>query len=468
MTGSEAARTGAAIDELGRFAVSLSWKDQGPDVRAALQRVLFDSIAVLIAGGRLPEAHRRRAALNFSTGPATAFGQVAPVAVCDAAWLNGCSLVALEMDEGNKRIRGHATAHVLPVALALAEAASTSGTAFVEAFLAGHEVASRFGQATVLHPGVHPHGNWGVAGAAAAAARLGGADARAMAAALDAAGALAIATPFDVALEGLPVRDAWIGQANVSGIRAWAVADATRSATGVAAASLGHLLGSIDPAALTAGLGEKMAITGGYLKRHASCSYTHPPADAVLALREQVDLGDGSDITEIVVETHHLAAGLDRYDWPSRLAAMFSVPYVVAAALAAGECPPEQFDDAHRADPARRALAARVRVVHAPELDQRLPAERVARLTVRREGGWERTVEMPNPVGDNDFRSLSAKDLRVKATSLLGGSEAADRVESLTADLITTDDVGVPLAELRRWAAGAAGTRLEKDTTCSA
>src|SRR5262249_37083971 len=157
----------------------------------------------------------------------------------------------------------------------------------------------------------------------------------AMAAAIDAAGALALATPFDVALTGLPVRDAWIGQANVSGIRAWAAADSVRGATGVAGFSLGHLLGTLDPAALTAGLGGALAVTGGYMKRHASCSYTHPPADAALevhAARGPVSAGDVSGIT---VETHRLAAGLDATEWPSRLAAMFSVPYVVGTALRA-------------------------------------------------------------------------------------------------------------------------------------
>lgn len=449
----DAARVGGAIDELSRFAVSLSWDDQPPDVRAAVDRVLADSLVVLIAGGRLPEARRRRALLPSTHGPATEVGGADPVAVCDAAWLNGCSIVSLEMDEGNKRIRGHATAHVLPAALALAEAGAVTGAQFAGAFLAGHEVASRFGQATVLNPGVHPHGNWGVAGAATAAARLAGADARGMAAAIDAAGALAVATPFDVALQGLPVRDAWIGQANTAGIRAWAVADATRSATGVAATSLGHILGRIDPDALTSALGRDLAVTGGYMKRHASCSYTHPPADAVLALRDQLDARDGAAIAEILVETHHLAVGLDRMEWPSRLAAMFSIPYVVATSLIAGACTPEQFDDAHRADPGRRELASRVRVLHDPALDRRLPAERVARLTVRGTDGRQRTVEMANPVGDADFRPLTEADLHAKAAALLGSPSDAERIVALASELVTAPDVAVTLGELRQLAA---------------
>lgn len=451
--GPDAETVGAAIDEMAAFALRLSWEDQSPEVRAATVRVLADSLVVLVAGGRLPEARRRRASLPPTIGPATEFGGSHTVGVCDAAWLNGCSLVALEMDEGNKQIRGHATAHVLPAALALAESEAVSGPTFTSAFLVGHEVASRFGEATVLAPGVHPHGNWGVAGAAAVTARLAGAEPRAMAAAIDAAGALALVTPFEVALQGLQVRDAWIGQANVSGIRAWACADEGRSATGVAASSLGRMLGRLDPDVLIRGLGRSMAITGGYMKRHASCSYTHPPADAALGLREQFDIGDGSTISEIVVETHHLAAGLDRREWPSRLAAMFSVPYVVATALVAGECSPEQFDDAHRADPARQELARRVTVVHAPDLDRRLPAERVARVTVRNTDGREATLEMPNPVGDSDSSPLSDGDLHAKAMTLLGGETDARRVATLVSELVVADDVSVPLAELRRLAA---------------
>lgn len=443
----------AAIGQLSEYAATLSWDAQRPEARAAVRRVLRDSLAVLMAGGRLAEAQRRRAALPLSDGPATVFGADRTTGVCDAAWLNGCSLVGLELDEGNKTIRGHATAHVLPAVLALAEAGHLPGAAMAGAFLAGHEVASRFGRAVVLHAGVHPHGNWGVAGAAAAAAHIAGADERAMAAAIDAAGALALATPFDVALAGLPVRDAWIGQANVSGIRAWAAADSARGATGVAAISLGRLLGTLDPAALTDDLGGSLAVTGGYMKRHASCSYTHPPADAALEVHAARGPVSADDVSGITVETHRLAAGLDATEWPSRLAAMFSVPYVVGTALREGRCTPQEFDAGHRADPALRALAAKVRVVHDPVLDARLPAERVARLHFSWADGSEQLVEFSNPIGDADYQPLTEADLEAKATALLGDHLTARRVRELSDELVSAPDVVPVLASLREIAA---------------
>ena len=95
-----------------------------------------------------------------------------------------------------------------------------------------------------------------------------------------------IAGHFASALDGNPVRDAWMSASNLSGLAAarMAAAGIARN-TGTAATSLGELLGTFDPAALTAELGERWDVRNGYFKRHASCSFTHPVADAVLELR---------------------------------------------------------------------------------------------------------------------------------------------------------------------------------------
>jgi len=162
----------AQLRELGAFAAQFSWADQPSEVQSAVLRVLSDSMSVMIAGGRLAESARLRQRLPDSDGPVTVFGDNHTRGALDAAWLNGVSLVSLELDEGNKRVRGHATAHVLPAVLVLAESRHASGQELAAAFLVGHEVASRFGRAVVLHAGVHPHGNWGVTGAAAASARI--------------------------------------------------------------------------------------------------------------------------------------------------------------------------------------------------------------------------------------------------------------------------------------------------------
>lgn len=442
-----------SVGALGRFAAGITWGEQNGATQEAVRRVLRDSLAVMVAGGRLPESRRLRRALPRSAGPATVLGDHVGWGVTDAAWCNGLSLVSLELDEGNKSVRGHATAHVLPAVLAMAEADHADGDRFAAAFLAGHEVASRFGRATVLRPGVHPHGNWGVAGAAAAAARMAGLPAASVGRAIDIAGALALATPFSVATSGLAVRNAWIGSANVAGIQAAALAGGEEPVTGVAAESLGWLLGTIDPTALAAEPREPMAVTGGYFKRHASCSYTHPPADAALALRSAHGPVAPGDVARVDVATHHLAAHLSAQDWPTRLAAMFSIPYVVAVALRDGDCSPARFTARRRADPGLAALAARVHVAEDPLLDARLPGNRAARLRVEWTSGAVDEVEVPNPVGDADYQPLSDADLQDKATALLDSRDQAEELWSLSDALIESPDVSVELGHLRRLAA---------------
>lgn len=446
---------GDSLLRLGEFVEGLTWSHQEAAVRAALERIIFDSVAVTIAGGRLAESQCLRQALPWADGPATVFGQDAGTGAIEAAWLNGVSMVCLELDEGNKRVRGHASAHVIPAALALAEAKRCSGEELAAALLAGHEVASRFGEAVELQAGVHPHGNWGVAGAAAAASRISGLPASRIAAAIDAAGALALVTPFRAALTGMNVRNAWIGHAGSAGIYAAALsASATEPLVGIAADTFGGFPGSLSAEKLTDGLGLEFAVTGGYFKRHASCSYTHPPADAVLGLVSEHGPVAPDEVGHIRVETHRLAASLTSTQWPTRLAAMFSIPYVVSVALITGECGAEQFGDSWRKREDVARLAGKIEVMEAADLTARLPTERAARVRVRWASGAEAATEISNPVGDADYSPFTEADLLGKAAKLLGSQRQAAKVRELCAELLAADDVAPVLARLRALAVG--------------
>jgi 2-methylcitrate dehydratase PrpD len=422
------------LGRLGGFAATLCWDDVTPQVRERLGLVLLDTIGVTIAGARTPELRALTGAWDSPAGPATLMGAGRQTTVDAAAWLNGTAACCLELDEGNKYARGHPAAHAFPAVLALGEALEVSGRQLCEALLVGHEVASRFGRAFAGAPGVHPHGHWGVTGAAAAAARLLGADATGIAGAIDAACGLQLATHFDVALQGTFVRNTWIGAANANGLVAarLAMAGLARPA-GTAGLTLGTLLGTLDSDALTDALGTRFDVTNGYFKRHASCSYTHPPADAVLELRERHPDLRAEDVVSIEVSTHHLAVPLDGTEFPTRLAAMFSVPYVVAAALTHGACAPTAFDDAHRSDPTVLRLAEATRVSLDPALDARLPVERPARVVLRMADSSSVAAEVPNPIGDADRHPFGHGEVLAKLTDLLGDADADALSGALTA-----------------------------------
>lgn len=417
------------LTELGRFAASCDVEALSSATRKALEAVVLDNLTVMLAGARLSESSRLRQSCPPTPHGVTVLGAADHYAIPDAAWLNGVAMVSLELDEGHKAIRGHASAHVFPIALALAESFDLSGVEFLSAFLAGHEVASRFGNATILRAGIHPHGNWGVTGAAAAAAKLLDLGPTGIARALDNATTQALATPFGAALGGMSIRNSWIGAANVLGYRAAQVAAAedSQGSIGMAEDVFGDILGTFDTANLTANLGEPFFIETGYFKRHASCSYTHPPADASLALRERYGSTITEGIEEIVVATHHLGAPLSGTTWTSRMAAMLSIPYVVATALQEGDLAPERFDAHNRDLNSRYDLARKVKVVVDPELDQLLPQQRGARVSIRYRDGREVTETIWNPVGDADFHPFGIQELSEKSEQLLG-EEAATRV----------------------------------------
>lgn len=443
-------RLAQAIDELARFVVGLRWSDVPSHVRDRLELVLLDHLVVTIAGTGTAEGRRLVAATRPGPGPAPVVGAGIRAVEDAAAWLNGTACCMLELDEGNKYARGHPAAHVFPAAMAHAATVGSSGTDLAAALLAGYEVAARAGAATHLHAGVHPHGNWGALGAAAAVCRLEGDPPRQVAATLDAAGGMMLATPFATVLAGNQVRNTWVGHANLAGLQARRFAAAGLAGGGATVgATLGGLLGSLDVAALDHGLGEDFLVTRGYFKRHASCSYTHPPADAVLALRRERPGLVADDIDWVRVETHHLAVGLAGTEVPTRLAAMFSIPHVVAVALANGDCTPRRFDAAHRDDPTLARLRAAVTVARTDALDARLPAERAARVVIGLRDGAELVAEVPNPVGDVDHHPFGYREVCAKAVALLDplGIDVAD-VATVAAQLLSAPDVRPVLQEL--------------------
>ncbi|MGC7094947.1 MmgE/PrpD family protein [Amycolatopsis lurida] len=419
------------VDELGAWVSSL---DTAPEpVLDRLGLVLLDVLGVMALGTSQPEHRALYAAWRPPAGPAPLIGTGELVSVDAAAWLGAMALVSRELDEGNKYAKGHPAAHGFPAVLALAAELDSSGADLAAALLAAYEVAARFGRATRLRPGTHPHGNWGVPGAAAGCARLLGLDAAATAAAIDTAAGMPIAGHFASATTGNPVRDAWLGAANVSGLMAarMAAAGIARN-TGTAALSLGELLGSLDAAELTAELGTRWDITLGYFKRHAACSFTHPAVDAMLTLR-------GPEIKSVLVETHALGAGLSGVDWDNRLSAMFSTPFAVATAALTGAVGPDVPLD----DPAVRGLAKRVRLAEAADLTARLPGERAARVTVTYADGGTRTAEVSNPIGDADHHPLGEAEV----IALLG-AWLPDGAVAFCRDLPRLPATGAALREL--------------------
>jgi len=423
-------------------------------VRGRLRLVLLDSLGVTLVGARVPEQGVLTDVWRPGPGPAPLVGRGCTTSVETAAWLNATAMVRLELDEGNKFAAGHPAAHGFWAVLALACDLRSSGPDTAAALLAAYEVAARFGRATQLRAGLHPHGNWGVTGAAAGCARLLGLNADRVADAIDTGAGMAVAGPFDSALDGHEVRNAWIGASNVSGLAAARLSAAGGArCTGTAAASLGGILGSFDATALKLDLGTRWDVMSGYFKRHAACSFTHPVADALLDLRHSAGMRD-TGIESVLIETHALAAGLDRRTWDGRLSALFSIPFVAATALVHGRVGPNESSPWMLDDPRVAGLAARVSVVEAPDLTARLPRERAARITVCTTAGHDgstgnqHVVEVTNPLGDADHEPLDEADVIALLDAWLDDDPAVATIVRVAGGFAQAADVAPLLGEL--------------------
>ena len=116
---------------------------------------------------------------RHATGGVPLLGAAAAAPPPMAAFLTGLAGTAAELDEGNYPAGGHPAIHAIAPALAEAAARDCTGEALLTACIAGYEAGSRVGNAMRLRAAAHPHGTWGVIGAAAAVASLRGHDAAA-------------------------------------------------------------------------------------------------------------------------------------------------------------------------------------------------------------------------------------------------------------------------------------------------
>jgi 2-methylcitrate dehydratase PrpD len=102
---------------------------------------------------------------------------------------------------------------------------------------------------------------------------------------------------------------------------------------------------------------------------------------------------------DIATYAHGLA--YDNHAPETELAARFSAAFTTAIALQRGGLGYDAITAAALADPAVRALAAKVHVHHDPALDQHYPAGRPARVTITLLDGRAVTETCLYPRGDH-------------------------------------------------------------------
>jgi 2-methylcitrate dehydratase PrpD len=432
MTGSRARRGAATAqapslsEALAGWAAALTWKRLPSEVVVMARRILLDTLGCALHGSTTPEAKalaRARADLGGS-GPCTVWGTRGGAPPQAAALLNGAHAHMRELDDIGGG--GHAGACQVPAVLAAAELAGGDGRDVLLGLVAGHEITSRLTDAAsydvMTLRGWHTTGVYGSLGAAVAAARALRLDASRTAHALGLAGSYTGGTWAFMA-DGAMSKRVHPGRSAEIGLTAAVLA--RRGVTGpreVLDAPWGGLFatyapGESDARAPLAGLGEGFRILRKGFKPFPVCWGINSAADSMLALREKhgLEAGDVAKVRIVLSEMSRRMIGGTRLD--SVLHAQMSVTYALACILLHGRLTLREFSPAALADPAARALMARMELVvdpaaHGERQTVEVETRDRRRLTSRVElplGHWD------NPLSDAD---LEAKFLRLAGAAL--------------------------------------------------
>jgi 2-methylcitrate dehydratase PrpD len=430
----EAISPGAAVDAAGL----------APDVVEVARRCLLDWLGVALAGSREPVAkhvHAAAADWSGSGGRATVLGRPEGAGIVDAALCNGVAGHALDYDDTLAGpFHGHATAPVLPAALALAEHRDARLGDLLAALVAGVASATAIGRA--MNPahydaGWHSTATLGTFGAATACAHLLALDGpgweRAVAlAAVQAAGLTAafgtMAKPFQV------------GKAPGNGLVAALLAERGVDAPGdLLECERGVLATHAGRAGDWPAGSDERAILATLFKRHACCHGTHAAIEVVALLRHEESLTPGR-VRALRLDV--APAALDICDLPpplDGLGAKFSLRTVAAMALRGDDTTDPATFDGPLDDPELHDLADRVVVRGDPALsDWQARATLILddrRVVVRR-------VDVSVPDKRHGWPALAGKFQRL-AAPLLGERRAA-RVPELVRDL----DLRAPVHEV--------------------
>ena len=286
-----------------------------------------------------------------------------------AAMVDATAAHALDFDD--YAFSNHVSAVLVPVILACAVGArDPSGARMATAYAAGYEV---WGELMTREPdhlhskGWHPTAVFGPVAAAAAAAHMAGLSAEA------AANALALAASHAGGLManfGSMTKPYHAGMAAASGIRAVRLTEAGLTAQPVALESPVGLLAALSPdrradRTTPPAFGQRWRIAEARIniKKYPTVGASQRVIDALAALHAEGRMPPAGSVAAVIpsVSVKH-AAVMPFADPKSPAEAKFSLPFACAATILWGRVGLAEMTEARLADPALRALMARVRV----------------------------------------------------------------------------------------------------------
>ena len=427
-------------EKLAKFCAETTFSQLDFQVVERTKLIISDTIGAILGGIVEPEIGEF---LKFRAGQKSKDRKVKIIGLnkwaeqSDASLIHGIAGTTLEMDEGNQFAKGHPAIHVLPALVSVVQSRllpqNISGQEFLNAFAIGYDVGARIGLASQLNPHMHPHGTWGVIGAASAIGVLLKFGHREHMQLMNISSSLTTASSRKTMLQGGTVRNVYAGLSNQM---AHLAIDLIQSGFTGEVDGIGSIFGTVvsenlNDNLLLEKLGQRFEVMRNYFKLHACCRFNHAALDCLHDLmRDHQELSNIEQISFIDVESYNLAAELNDPRPQNMLAAKFSVPFALATTLVNKNSQVLSFAGGALKNEKTMALSNKVSVKEISSMTEMLPEFRPAKVTIGMKSGKVFRHSVKTNKGDwqspysadeleNKFHSLANRSLSQKKSKVL-------------------------------------------------
>jgi 2-methylcitrate dehydratase PrpD len=351
---------------LARFVAETQFKDLPDALVEECRIVVLDTLAAGFVGTVQPWAQGVVQMVRELGGvaEATVLHQPWRTDISRAALANGALFGAFECEPLSG---SHASATVMPAALAVGEREHLDGQTWITAWALGCEVSARIARTAVgleSVRGFHNPGTQGPFAAAAAVGKLYGFDAEQLTSAFGLAGSCA-AGLLEFAWSGADTKRIHLGRASQLGLESALLArKGLRGPATVLEGRYGYYNAFSQPPDLTRlldGLGEEWAIRPPSQKSYAT-HVTHQSVVQAIQEWKQTHAIDPRDITRVVIrgtprimEARHAVRDPDTI-----MGGQYSLPFTTAVALTRDMANPLVYNGEAMQDPVVRELALRI------------------------------------------------------------------------------------------------------------
>ena len=341
--------------QLVEYAADTRFTDFPPEVVEATKRVILDTLGTSLAGSSAPGCAEVVDLLKGWGGrqesSILAFGEKVPC--FQAAFANSMMAHARDFDDTYDEIPLHASASVLPAALAVAEArGAVTGKDLITAVVLGVDILCRMGLSIQVYHGWFLSAVLGSFGAAIAASRILGLDPEKMSHAFGIAYAQASGNRQASRDGALTKRMQPAFNAKAGVLSAYFANSGIVGTKNTLEGKYGFFNlyegGRYSRDRLTEQLGKKFEIVNLSLKPYPCCRFAHPSIEAVLKIARDHNVRP-SDIQEVLVQMPRMPFEIVGRPFEvganPQVSAQFSVPYTVAVALINGDVELSDFEE---------------------------------------------------------------------------------------------------------------------------